>query len=614
MCGIVGYVGSRPAGPILIDGLRRLEYRGYDSAGIAVLEANGDLSIHKRTGKLETLASSIADRWPNGHEGIGHTRWATHGRPSDMNAHPHADCTGDVVVIHNGIVENYLEIKAELVAAGHTFSSETDTEVIPHLLEQYVRDGSDLLAALRQTIRRLDGAHAIVAMSRSEPGTLVAARVGNAGGVVIGYGGGENFLASDLPALLPHTRRVGFLNDGEVAQLTATSVCYQGPDDRSMEKEPQDVPYDPVSAAKGHYKHFMLKEIMEQPESILDTIRGRAQFDPPAVQLEDIPLSPDQLARVRQVVLVGMGTSLHAAMIGRHYVERIAGIPAEVDNASEYRYRAPIIGPETLVISVGQSGETVDTLAAMGEAKERGALQVTICNVVGSEATRVADGVVYTRCGLEIGVCSTKTFSASVTALYLLACFLAQARGLIDRERMGGLLEPLARIPYLAGEITKRETEFERLAHEFDRYNSFLYLGRGIQFPVAMEGALKLKEVSYIHAEGYPAGEMKHGPIALIDREMPVIAIALQDDLHDKMMSNIEQVKAREGTVIALGSEGDEELAAKADHVIYLPNASPLLSPVFTSIPLQFFAYHIALRRGCDVDQPRNLAKTVTVE
>jgi glucosamine--fructose-6-phosphate aminotransferase (isomerizing) len=337
MCGIVGYVGSRPAGPILIDGLRRLEYRGYDSAGIAVLEMNGDLSIHKRTGKLETLASSIAGRWPNGHEGIGHTRWATHGRPSDTNAHPHADCTGDVVVIHNGIVENYLELKAELAAAGHTFSSETDTEVIPHLLEHHVREGTDLVTALRETIRRLEGAHAIVAMSRSEPGTLVAARVGNAGGVVIGYGGGENFLASDLPALLPHTRRVGFLNDGEVAQITATAVSYRDPDDRLLEKKPQEVPYDPVSAAKGRYKHFMLKEIMEQPESILDTIRGRVQFDPPAVQLEDIPLNQDQLARVRQVVLVGMGTSLHSAMIGRHYVERIAGIPAEVDNASEYR-------------------------------------------------------------------------------------------------------------------------------------------------------------------------------------------------------------------------------------------------------------------------------------
>jgi len=358
----------------------------------------------------------------------------------------------------------------------------------------------------------------------------------------------------------------------------------------------------------------MLKEIMEQPESILNTIRGRAQFDPPAVLLEDVPLSQKRLADIRRVVLVGMGTSLHAAMIGRHYIERIAGIPAEVDNASEYRYRGPIIGPDTLVISVGQSGETVDTLAAMEEAKRKGAAQVTICNVVGSQATRVADGVVYTRCGLEIGVCSTKTFTASVSALYLLACHLGQARGLIDRERMGGLLEPLARVPYLAGEITRREPEFERLAHQFYRYNNFLYLGRGIQYPVAMEGALKLKEISYIHAEGYPAGEMKHGPIALIDREMPIIALALRDEMYDKMMSNIEQVKAREGTVIALASEGDEEVAAKADHVIYVPEAAPLLSPIFTTIPLQFFAYHIAVRRGCDVDQPRNLAKTVTVE
>jgi glucosamine--fructose-6-phosphate aminotransferase (isomerizing) len=607
-------VGSRPAGPILIDGLRRLQYRGYDSAGIAVLDTNGDLSIHKRVGKLETLATAIADRWPNGHEGIGHTRWATHGKPNDVNAHPHADCTGDVVVIHNGIVENYLELKRTLTAAGHSFSSETDTEVIPHLLEQYIGEGEELVMALQKTIARLEGAHAIVAMSRSDPGTLVAARVGNAGGVVIGHGGGENFLASDLPAILPHTRRVVFLNDREVARVTAAGASYWNRQGQPLEKEPQEVPYDPVSAAKGHHKHFMLKEIMEQPEAVLNTIRGRAQFDPPAVHLEDIPLSREQLARVRRVILVGMGTSLHAAMIGRHYVERIAGIPAEVDNASEYRYRAPIIGPDTLLVSVGQSGETVDTLAAMEEAKERGALQITICNVVGSQATRIADGVVHTRCGLEIGVCSTKTFIASVTALYLLACYLGQARGVIDRERMGGLLEPLARVPYLAGEMTKRETEFERLANEFHRYDNFLYLGRGIQFPVAMEGALKLKEVSYIHAEGYPAGEMKHGPIALIDREMPVITIALRDELHDKMMSNIEQVKAREGTVIALGSEGDEELAAKADYVIHVPEASPLLSPIFTAIPLQMFAYHIAVRRGCDVDQPRNLAKTVTVE
>jgi len=614
MCGIMGYVGSRPAGPILIDGLRRLEYRGYDSAGIAVLETNGDLSIHKRVGKLETLAASVGGRWPSGQEGIGHTRWATHGKPNDINAHPHGDCTGDVMVIHNGIVENYLELKTELAAAGHTFASETDTEVIPHLLEHYVGEDKELVGALRKTIARLQGAHAIVAMSRSEPGTLVAARVGNAGGVVVGYGGGEDFLASDLPALLPHTRRVAFLDDREVARVTATGVSYWSGDGQPLDKQPQGVPYDPISAAKGIHKHFMLKEIMEQPESILNTIRGRAQFDSPAVELEDIPLSKQQLSQVRRVVLVAMGTSLHAAMIGRHYMERIAGLPAEVDNASEYRYRGPIMGPDTLVVSVGQSGETVDTLAAMEEARRKGALQVTICNVVGSQATRVADGVVYTRCGLEIGVCSTKTFTASVTALYLLACYLGQVRGVIDRERMGGLLEPLARLPYLAGEITKREGEFERLAHQFFRYNNFLYLGRGIQFPIAMEGALKLKEVSYIHAEGYPAGEMKHGPIALIDPEMPVIAIALKDELYDKMMSNIEQVKAREGTVIALGSEGDEELAEKADHVIQVPEASSLLSPISTAIPLQIFAYHIAVRRGCDVDQPRNLAKTVTVE
>jgi glutamine---fructose-6-phosphate transaminase (isomerizing) len=613
MCGIIGYVGEREAAPILLEGLARLEYRGYDSVGIAVLDENGDIEIHKREGKLGGLNSALSGDAPSGHQGIGHTRWATHGKPSDINAHPHTDCGGDVVVIHNGIVENHEELRKRLLDGGHIFSSETDTEVIPHLLEEHVRSGSDLQQALESTVRQLSGAHAILAMSKSEPGTIVAARAGNAGGVVIGYGHSESFLASDLPALLPHSRRVVFLEDGDIARVTAGRVTYRS-GGRAVERVPQDVAYDPVSAAKGSFKHFMHKEIVEQPEAILNTLRGRALFSESRVELEDLSLTPEQTREVKRVVLVGMGTSLHAAMVGRHYIERIAGIPAEVDNASELRYRDAIIGPDTLVVSVTQSGETVDTLAAMEAAREKGCRQVVVCNVLGSEATRVADGAIYTRCGPEIGVASTKTYLAAICGIYLLACYLGQERGIIDRERMGGLLAPLARLTYLAGEATNRNSECERLAHHFFRYTNFLFLGRGLQYPVAMEGALKLKEVSYIHAEGYPAGEMKHGPIALIDREMPVVAIVQQDGLRDKMMSNIEQVKAREGTVIAIGTEGDEELLEKADHVIYLPPLSDLLAPVLTSIPLQMFAYHVAVRLGCDVDQPRNLAKTVTVE
>ena len=615
MCGIIGYVGKRPAVPILLEGLRRLEYRGYDSAGLAVLDENGKLCIEKSVGKLATLASGLRGRWPSGSLGIGHTRWATHGRPSGINAHPHLDCQGRVVVIHNGIVENYPALKERLIDQGHTFVSETDTEVIPHLIEHHLQDGSSLEVAVGRAIGQMEGAHAMVVFSLSEPDKLVAARVGNAGGVVVGYGQGEMFLASDVPALLPHTRRVVFLADGEIAAVTSDSVSYLSADGTVLAKEVQTVSYDPLSAARGNYKHFMLKEIAEQPEAILDSIRGRAQFEPPAVILEDMSIPRRRLGQIRRVVLVGMGTSLHAAMVGRHYIEQIARIPAEVDNASEFRYRKPLLAPDTLLISVGQSGETVDTLAAMDEARRQGALQITICNVVGSQATRIADGVVYTRCGLEVGVASTKTFTAAIAALYLLACYLAQERGVVDDEaHLRSLIAPLARMPSLVGQVVQRDAEYERLAHRFFRYSNFLYLGRGVQFPIAMEGALKLKEVSYIHAEGYPAGEMKHGPIALIAEEMPVVAIALRDELYDKMTSNIEQVKAREGTVIAIASEGDEELAKKSDYVIYLPQASPLLMPILAAIPLQFFAYHIAVRRGCDVDQPRNLAKTVTVE
>ncbi|MEO8457595.1 MAG: glutamine--fructose-6-phosphate transaminase (isomerizing) [Chloroflexota bacterium] len=613
MCGIIGYVGEAEAAPILIDGLRRLEYRGYDSVGIAVLDSAGKLIVHKQEGKLAGLATMLEEKWPRGKQGIGHTRWATHGRPSDVNAHPHKDCSGEIVVIHNGIVENHHEIRARLLAAGHTFLSETDTEVIPHLIEEHMKSGTDLHGALIQTIKQLAGAHAILAMSTSEPGTIVAGRVGNAGGVVIGYGEGENFIASDLPALLPHTRKLLFLGHGDTARVRGNEVsyCHNG---LVVHREPEIVTLDPLSAAKGSYKHFMQKEIAEQPEGLLDTIRGRAQFGESRVELDDIRLTHEQILNIKRVMIVGMGTSLHAGMVGRYFFERIAGIPAEYDNASEMRYRQPIIGPDTLVVSVTQSGETVDTLAAMEEAKNKGAMQIAITNVAGSQAVRMANGSVQTRCGLEIGVCSTKTYTASITAMYLLACYLAQERGLVDRERMAGYFDPLARLPNLAGEVLKLEPQIERLAHKFHRCENFLFLGRGLQFPVAMEGALKLKEVSYIHAEGYPAGEMKHGPIALIDRDMPVIALCPRDGLREKMLSNIEQVKTREGTVIAIATVGDREVADKADETIFVPDLSTLLLPVLTSIPLQMFGYHVAVRRGCDVDQPRNLAKTVTVE
>jgi glucosamine--fructose-6-phosphate aminotransferase (isomerizing) len=440
----------------------------------------------------------------------------------------------------------------------------------------------------------------------------VAARVGNAGGVVIGYGEGEMFLASDLPALLEHTRRVIFLCDGEVAEVTCGGASYWGREGVENH-DPQTVPFDPMAAAKGGYKHFMLKEIMEQPQAVLDTIRGRVRFEPLSLNLEEMP-SKEALRRIQRVVLIAMGTSLHAAMVGKHYIEQIAGIAAEVDNASEFRYRNPIVGPDTLVISVAQSGETVDTLEAMAEAEKRGALQITVCNTPGSQATRIADGVVYIRCGLEIGVASTKTLLGSIAALYLLACYLGQKRGRLNRRELEELLSPLARIPQLIGTVAGKSDEYEELAHAFFRCQNFLYLGRGLQYPVAMEGALKLKEVSYIHAEGYPAGEMKHGPIALIDQDMPVILIAVRDGLRDKMISNLQQVRARDGVVIAVGTEGDEELADMADHTIFLPETTPLLMPLLTVVPLQLLAYHIAVRRGCDVDQPRNLAKTVTVE
>ncbi|HET6614599.1 MAG TPA: glutamine--fructose-6-phosphate transaminase (isomerizing) [Dehalococcoidia bacterium] len=613
MCGIIGYTGERDAAPLLLDGLQRLEYRGYDSAGIALLD-EGEISVTKGAGKLSALRAGLEGVYPAGRAGIGHTRWATHGKPTTDNAHPHLDCTGDIVVIHNGIVENYLALRGELKARGHDLRSETDTEVLPHLVESYVDEGDDLLTAFRRTIARIDGAHAIVVMSKREPGVLLAARCGNAGGVVVGYGEREMFVSSDLSALLPETQRVAFLADGEIACVSPEGVRYVSFDSEPIEKEPQSVPYDPVSAAKGAYKHFMLKEIMEQPQCIMDTFRGRAIFDPPGIELEDLRLTDDVLRNVDRVMLIGMGTSMHAAIVGRTYFERLAGIPSEVDNSSEFRYRDALVDERTLVVSVAQSGETVDTLEAMADAGRRGAPQLTICNTPGAQTTRVADGFVLTRCGPEVAVASTKTLVASIAALYMLAIRIGMARGTLDAARAGGLINELATIPSLMGEVLKLDGRINEVASHLFKSDDFLFLARGLQYPMAMEGALKLKEVSYIHAEGYPAGEMKHGPIALIDRNMPVVALAVDDGTRDKMLSNIEQVRARDGIVVGIVSEGDAEIPSKCAYALELPRTTALLYPMLTAIPMQLLSYHIALRRGCDVDQPRNLAKTVTVE
>ncbi|MBI2304788.1 MAG: glutamine--fructose-6-phosphate transaminase (isomerizing) [Chloroflexi bacterium] len=614
MCGIIGYVGFRPASPILLEGLQRLEYRGYDSSGMALVNERGAFVIRKAVGKLSNLRVAVEGEIPSGNLGIGHTRWATHGRPSLDNAHPHQDCSGDVVVIHNGIVENYLALKEELVAQGHTFVSQTDTEVLPHLIESFLAQGADLAEAVRKTMAVIQGAHAIVALRRQEPDRLVAVRLGNAGGLVVGYGEGEMFLASDPPALVPYTRNVVYLSHLEMAVITAHGATYYSEQGTPVTKTTESLPYDEVALAKGRYKHFMHKEMWEQPHAVMDTLRGRLNMEPPQVDLEELGLSPQELAAKKRVVLVACGTSYHAALVGKFVLEELTRLPVEADYASEFRYRDPILDPDTLLVAITQSGETVDTLAAMETGRAQNVKELAICNVAGSQATRLAHGVIHTRSGPEIGVASTKTFTCQLTALYLLAAYLGYLRGIVSGRELGDLLQEMVRIPHLLGELLAREAEYEPLARRYFRLSNFLYLGRGINYPVALEGALKLKEISYIHAEGYPAGEMKHGPIALIDENMPVVAIALKDRVYDKILNNIEEVKARDGTIIALATEGDKNLASRVDHVINIPPVSYLLSPLLTVLPLQLLAYHIAVRRGCDVDQPRNLAKSVTVE
>ena len=614
MCGIMGYIGSNEAAPILLQGLERLEYRGYDSAGIAVVNGEGLVAVHKAPGKLSALVKSLNGSLPLGAVGIGHTRWATHGSPNEVNAHPHGDCNRDVVIVHNGIVENYLSLKQQLQEDGHVFNSQTDTEVIAHLVESFMAEGAPFEEAVALSAGEIKGAQAVVAMLASQPDRLVAFRLGNAGGITVGYGEGDMYLASDLPALLPYTSRVVHLGSGELAEIRPDRAIYRSLDNGAVERLPQQAPYGAVALAKGGFKHFMLKEIMEQPQALLQTLSGRVSFDPPRVALEGFPFSDLEIADLNRVVLTGMGTSLLAAQVGRHYIEKLTGLPAEVDNASELRYRDPVVDNRTLVVSVSQSGETVDTLAAIEEAARKSARQISVCNVDSSQATRIVDGTVDIGVGPEIGVATTKCFTGSIAALYLLATYLGRVRQAIDNEMLSKLLQDLSTIPRLMGQALEQEKRIEELAQKLHRYENFLYLGRGLNMPVAMEGALKLKEVSYIHAEGYPAGEMKHGPIALIDENMPVVVIAPRDGLYDKMRGNVEEVKARGGRIIAVVSEGDEDIAALADEFIEIPQTPELLAPIVSAVPLQMLAYHVAVRRGCDVDQPRNLAKTVTVE
>jgi glucosamine--fructose-6-phosphate aminotransferase (isomerizing) len=613
MCGIVGYVGARDATPLIYNGLRRLEYRGYDSAGIAVIQ-EGEIQVRRDAGKLAQLAALLDAEPIGGNIGIGHTRWATHGKPNQRNAHPHVGATGEVVVVHNGIVENFLELREELSAEGITFQSETDTEVIVQLVDRYLALGHDLASSARMTINHLDGAHGIVLLSTKEPDRIVAARLGNAGGVVIGVGKGEMFVASDIPAILEHTREMIFLEPSQMAVITNEGVQVQSIEGAEIKPDVHVVPWDAVSAERGEYKHFMLKEIYEQVRASTNTIGGRVDFEENRVQLASLNLTGAKAKQIRKIIITACGTAAHVGMIGKILLERIARIPTEVDIASEFRYRDPIIEEGTVVLAISQSGETADTLAAMAEAKDRGATLWSIVNAIGSQAMRIADGTIPMQAGPEIGVASTKAYTTPLIDLYMLAIYLADLRSTIDEAKRHELVQDLRLIPDLVGRSLDRARNTEKVAWLMKDVSHCLYLGRGINMPTAYEGALKLKEISYIHAEAYPAGEMKHGPIALIDKEMPVIAIAADDPWYEKMVSQIEQTKARGGIVIAVATDGDNAIEDAVDHVLWVPKTPWLLSPVTTIIPLQLLAYHIAVLRGADVDQPRNLAKSVTVE
>ncbi len=615
MCGIVGYVGPRTALPLLMAGLRRLEYRGYDSAGVA-LQRNGALDVLRAEGKLDNLADIVATHPSAGTTGIGHTRWATHGRPTEQNAHPHVDCRSATAVIHNGIIENFQELKTPLVAAGHTFTSETDTEVVVHLLEDELKKGRSLEDAALAVLPRLEGAAALALISAADPGTIVAARISNAGGVIVGHGSGENFVASDMTALIEHTRRMSFLEAGDLAVVTSAGVRFRRIEDGStVERPAKEIALDPIAAAKSGYKHFMLKEIFEQPRAISDTLLGRVDRASGRVVFdEDCRLGDQFVAALPRISFVACGTAFHAALVGKYLIERLARIPCDVEIGSEYRYRDPVVSPGQLVVAVTQSGETADTLAAMNAAKERGARILSFVNVVGSEATRISDDVIYLHTGPEISVASTKAYTAMLVDLYLFAIHLAQRRGTIDQGASGKLLAEAFHLPTLIDAVLREEPKIRALAGRYHGAANFLHLGRGVNYPTALEGALKLKELSYIHAEGAAAGEMKHGTNALIDETLPVVAIALRDSVYKKMLSNIQEVRARAGVVIALANDGDDEITAHADEVIRIPATNELLSPALAVVPLQLLAYHIADRRGNDVDQPRNLAKAVTVE
>ena len=619
MCGIVAYVGDRDAWPIILEGLQRLEYRGYDSAGIAVINSSGELQFRKTVGKVGGLIQT-GQNFLRGSVGLGHTRWATHGKPSNANAHPHTDCHGRIAVVHNGIIENFLELKAGLQAFGHNFSSETDTEVITHLIEEGMDQGLTFEDAFRRVGQLVKGSQAITATLQGQSGKICAMRLGHAGGIVVAHREGQGIVGSDLPALLPLFRHesmiegVNFLNSGEMTVVTREGTSYWNLDGSPVHKTPRVISPEDIIIDKGGYRHFMLKEIMEQPMAVASTLRERVDFEQGRVDLPGFALSSAEIGALRRVLLIGCGTSLHAAQVGRYHIERLGGLPAEAESASEFRYRDPYIDKDTLVVSISQSGETADTVAAMHLAREKGARLITLSNVENSQATRLAEGTLYLRSGIEIGVASTKTFVSSLTTLTLLAAYIGQERGVLPPKAARDLVDSLSHLPRLIGEILANTEIYRQMARRFYTYDNFLFLGRSINAPIALEGALKLKEISYIHAEGFPAGEMKHGPIALIDQGMATLALAPRDRMYDKVVNNIKEVKARDGVVLALVTEGDRDLPSQVDHVLYIPEAPEYLIPVLATVPLQLLAYHIAELRGCDVDQPRNLAKSVTVE